>query len=148
MKDFFLQLTEKLAEITTLKWIDEDMGQLDFYETRPPVVFPCALVDIELPDCTDLNTTEQNVTARITLRLAFEPTGQSNTAAPDATRQRSLTRWETVDAVFNLLQGWNGTTFTELSRRTQVTEKREDKYKVIQQVWETTFIEAVTVAGD
>lgn len=143
MKDFFIALSDKLKEVTTLKWIDEDMGQMDFYEIRPSVAFPCALIDIELPDCKDLNTTEQNVTARITLRLCFEPTGQSNTAAPVATRERSLTRWETVDALFNLLQGWSGTTFTELSRKSQVTEKREDKYKVIQQVWETTFVEAV-----
>ena len=41
------QLTSKVSE---LEWIDLDFQQLDSYELRPPVLFPCALIDVELPE--------------------------------------------------------------------------------------------------
>lgn len=42
-------LPEKIA------YLAEDWGQLDFYNERPPVNFPCVLIDIaeaEFSDCT------------------------------------------------------------------------------------------------
>ena len=36
----------KIAEITEIKYIDENWGQLDYYSAHPPVQWPCCLIDI------------------------------------------------------------------------------------------------------
>jgi hypothetical protein len=143
MKAIYQKITTKLKTIAALKWIDSDEGQLDYFETRPPVAFPCALLDIELIECADHSDKLQMVTARVTLRLAFEPLGQTNTAAPVSVQNKALEKWDTVDAVFNELQGWYDSEVAEFSRRSQTTEKRDDNIRVIRQVWETNFIEEV-----
>jgi hypothetical protein len=145
MKAIFLKVTEKLKTIEALRWIDGDEGQLDYYETRPPVSFPCALVDVELTDCQDQGETIQLVTARVTLRLAFEPLGQTNTAAPVSVQNKALEKWDTVDTVFATLQGWGDEQISELSRVSQTTEKRDDNIRVIRQVWETYFMEEASL---
>ena len=36
-------------EIPALRWIDADEGQLDFQDSRPPVAFPCCLIELYYP---------------------------------------------------------------------------------------------------
>lgn len=141
MKKIYQKITEKLKTIPALRWIDSDEGQLDYYETRPAVAFPCCLIDMELPQCDDQGGAAQLITARVTLRLAFEPLGQTNTAAPVSVQNKALEKWDTVDAVFSLLQGWGDAEVSPFSRISQTTEKRDDNIRVIRQVWETTFEE-------
>ena len=51
MDQIFSAVQSRLQQkVSELKWIDFDFGQLDAYELRPPVQFPCALIDIELPE--------------------------------------------------------------------------------------------------
>jgi len=142
MKDTFLKITTKLKTITELKWIDADEGQLDYYD-NPPVTFPCALVDIDMPSCDDINSESQQCKVRITIRLAFLPTGQSNTAVPVLVQTNALKRYETIKKIYQALQGYGDSEMSELSRVSQMNEKRNDDLKVVQQVWETSFEESV-----
>ncbi|MCK4499827.1 hypothetical protein KAU11_04975 [Candidatus Babeliales bacterium] len=142
MKTIYLPIINQLkTEVPALRWIDADMGQLDFYEMKPPVVFPCALIDIDLPKCEDLAELVQDCDATITIRLAFEPMGQTNSTAPESVQNRALAMWDTVSQVFTALQGFENATFGSLSRTSQVTEKRDDNIKVVKQVWDTVFEE-------
>lgn len=47
-KDIFVSLCDRLEkEVPSLRWIDEDLGQLNVgNSTRPAVDFPCCLIDI------------------------------------------------------------------------------------------------------
>ena len=45
MKHIFLQIQEKLGEVSALKYIDKDWNQLKF--EQPPVKWPCALIDVK-----------------------------------------------------------------------------------------------------
>lgn len=36
----------KISEITEIKYIDENWGQLDYYSANQPVQWPCCLIDI------------------------------------------------------------------------------------------------------
>ena len=36
----------KISEISEIKYIDENWGQLDYYSAHPPVQWPCCLIDI------------------------------------------------------------------------------------------------------
>lgn len=57
MKNIFLDIQNKLSNITELKYIDKNWGQL-LYE-QPPVKFPCALLDIANVNYTQLGQLAQ-----------------------------------------------------------------------------------------
>jgi len=146
MKTIYLSIVNQLkTKVPALRWIDADMGQLDFYELRPSVAYPCALIDIDLPECVDNSELVQMCDVAITIRLAFEPAGQANGAAPEAVQTKALAMWDTVSAVFSALQGFDTTEFGGLSRQSQTNEKREDNIKVVKQVWTATFEEEVII---
>lgn len=44
--DFLNAIQAKLGEVTELKYIDEDWGQLDYYSPNFPVQWPCCLIDV------------------------------------------------------------------------------------------------------
>jgi hypothetical protein len=141
MKDIYLKVVDRLKTVTALKWIDADDGQLDFFEMKPPVAFPAAIVDVEYPDCEDIGDTNQLCTARVTIRLAFEPAGQTSSKAPTLVQAKALARFDVVSACFTALQAWSDDEVGAFSRKSQTTEKRDDNLRVIVQVWETTFTE-------
>ena len=139
-KTLYLAIVSQLkAEVPELRWIDVDEGQLN--ETNPPVAFPCALIDIEYPNCSDVSETEQIVQAKITIRYAFQPAGQTNGTTPALIQAKALERWETLTKTYSALQGWETNEVSAFSRRSQISERRRDRLKVIVQVWETSFEE-------
>lgn len=83
-KDIFVSLCDRLEkEVPSLRWIDEDLGQLNVgNSTRPAVDFPCCLIDIEYSGCRDLTDLCQLVDLKITLKLAFPYQGESYNKAP------------------------------------------------------------------
>ena len=61
-------LPEKIA------YLAEDWGQLDFYNERPPVNFPCVLIDIAEAEFSDCTRKVQLGEAILTVRVAhFDP---------------------------------------------------------------------------
>ena len=129
MKKVFLDITEKLDNIQTLQWIDEDKGQLNF--ERPPVLFPCALVDIQLPKTDNLNARMQRCDMLITVRVAFDFSGNTSKGTPEAARAKSLEYYDIVEEVYKALQGYATPNFNPLERKSFYQEKRPDGYKVV-----------------
>jgi len=141
-KTLYLAIVAQLkSKVSELKWIDVDEGQLS--DENPPVSYPCALIDIDYPNCTDESEYIQLCTARVTIRYAFKPTGQASSASPTLIQQKSLERWDVLTKTFAALQGWGTNEASSFSRRSQTNERRRDKLKVVVQVWETSFEEEV-----
>jgi hypothetical protein len=141
-KKLYLDLASQLkTEVPELLWIDVDEGQLN--EENPPIAYPCALIDIEYPNCSDESETIQLCIARVTIRYAFKPSGQAASATPIVIQQKALERWDIVTKTYAALQGWETSEASSFSRRSQTKERRRDKIQVIVQVWETTFEEEV-----
>lgn len=137
MKEIFKAVTAKLETIPALKWVDEDKGQMNY--DRPPVLFPCALVDIQLPKANNLNRKIQLCDAVVTVRLAFDFSGNTNNKTPEAARNKSLEYYDVVEEVYKVLQGWGDTGFNPLSRKGVFQEKRPDAYKVVAIPFATEF---------
>lgn len=137
MKHIFEAITQRLDTIPGIKWVDEDKGQMNF--ERPPVLFPAALVDIQLQKADDLNTKIQTCQALVTIRLAFDFTGSTNTKAPASAREKSLAYYDLVEEVHKALQGWGTQEFNPLSRRQLIQEKRPDGYKVVAMPFSTYY---------
>lgn len=141
-KVFFLAVTNHIAaNVSQIKWVDADEGQLNV-ACRPPVAFPACLVDISYPQCESLSGGVQRIRARVELRVVFAIQGSTNAAAPAAVRERSLARFDVLEALHKALQWWNGGgLFNPLKRISSTPERRGDDLKVYRVVYETEFFD-------
>lgn len=129
MKTIYTSLLARLeAEVPELKWIDLDKGQM-FYD-RPPVLFPAALIQLQMPKATNLNSTLQECDVLITIRLCFDFTGETSNITPQADRDNSLAYFDLKQKVYEKLQGWSTTEMNALKRVNEHDEPRNDAYKV------------------
>ncbi|NOS92457.1 MAG: hypothetical protein HOP30_11080 [Cyclobacteriaceae bacterium] len=111
MKSFFSQLYIDLSdhlkkEIPDLKWIDQDFGQLEVFEYRAPVTFPCVLIDFTAAQYDNMSLRAQKAIVSVTLRLGFAPFSQTYQAAPLDVKEKALEYYDVEQAVYKALQGW------------------------------------------
>lgn len=141
-KELFIAVCDRLEkEVPQLRWIDAEEGQLNVSE-RPPVAFPCCLVDISYPSCETHMGGRQKINAQIQLKVAFQPGGNTNAAAPVQIRERALARIDILDRIHEALQWWNaGNRCNPMRRLRSAPEKRADGLKVYTIVYETEFMD-------
>lgn len=136
MRTIFEKVREKLLEIPAIKWIDLDKGQLDDYQGKPPVDFPCVLIDVIYPRTEDEveSGSLQLCDATVNIRLAYDYTGDTHGHVSADHLNDSLAYFDTVKSIYDKLQGYSETGangFQNLKRTAQRTERRPDRYKVI-----------------
>lgn len=104
-KELLIAICDRLrSEVLTLHWIDAEDGQLEA-EKRPPIAFPCALVDISYVNCRTYSGGGQQVRANIAVRVAFQRvTASSNAFAPMPARLYAISRFDTMKAIHKALQ--------------------------------------------
>lgn len=140
-KWIFTDILERIVGISEIRWVDVQEGQLNTNE-RPPVAFPCCLVDITYPVCKTLSGGKQQVSVQISLQVAFQCFGQTNTKAPAQVRDRALERLDILDKLHRHLHWWNDNTkLIPLMRKRITTERRSDGLKVYTMVYETGFFD-------
>lgn len=135
MKQQLQALLTQLKTAAFVKWIDMDIGQLENYDERPPVVFPCALVDISYPNTEDQTEESriQDCDCVITVRLGFQPKGATNAAAGPVLNALAFSLLDNVNTVASTLQGFYLPDASEpLTRKSQLPERRDDGLKVYQ----------------
>ncbi len=146
MDQIFLAVQKRIIDrVPEIKWVDFDFGQLDAYEMRPPVLFPCALIDIELPDIEDEGKDKQICSCSVTLRLAFEQPGQTNSKTPKPIMDKAMTVFAGLRKVFLAVHGLQGPDFGKLKRRSLLTEKREDPLKVFKMRFECNLTDHIVI---
>lgn len=122
-RQIYNQIVELLKEeVPELRWIDLDMGQLDTNK-RPAVAFPCLLVATAINGAkTHYQETDsygQTCNASITVTLAFDTVGATNSAAPQNVVDNSLSVYNIIDSVQKTLQGLEADNMEPLVRTSQ-----------------------------
>jgi hypothetical protein len=144
MKELYEAIVTRLtAEVSALKEIDLEMGQLEILALgeKPIVLFPCALIDISYPLCEDENADIQMVTASVNIRIAFECPLPTDNLASTARRTAALNLFSIVDSVYTALQGYSTTEFGTFSRKRMSPDNRFAGIKIINLLFETNFEE-------
>jgi hypothetical protein len=73
METLFLSIQQQIAgNVSELRYIDEDYGQLNTEEDTYPVTFPCALIQVEEIDWKDLGAGKQQGAATVRVKLAID----------------------------------------------------------------------------
>lgn len=127
-------------QLQKLRWVDMDKGQLEFYQTRPSVAFPCALIKIEINKTEDLGNNIQRCYGSGTIRLAFDYVGETSAKTPTALRKQSLEYFELVKAVYLAVQGKKGGV-GKFSRSFAREENRPDGLKVLNIPFATVWLD-------
>lgn len=139
IEDLFIDVCDLINEVPEIKWVDLDFGQMDS-ETRPAVLFPCALVSIDLPNTNDVGNKVQKPQVIINVKLCFNYNGETSTGTPPVSRARALEYYGLVKSVYKKLQGARIGTGA-LKRRAQVESARPDKIKIVDMPFETFFLD-------
>lgn len=124
LKDVFAKVQAAIDAIPEGPYAAEDWGQLDYYEGRPPVTFPCVLYDICEATYTNRSMNAQDVRGKVRLRIAdYRPTNVSS-KSPDALKIFKM--YDLFRNVYVAVQGLSGETFSPLTRTSLQRVYRED----------------------
>ena len=136
MKQIFLSIQNRLAEIDELSYIDKDWGQLQY--EQPPVQWPCALIDVANIDYTQQGNGAQTAQASITITVADTIPATSSYQSP--TREDSYAIIDLLEEIQQKLQLFsNGSTFTPLMRTNLMKAAANGEYVVYQMTYKTAF---------
>lgn len=127
-----------IEQVDGLKYIDLQMGQLEV--ENPAVNFPCALIDVVLPNCEDIGGKRQQCDGRIEIMLAFK-TSVDETASiyPKQRRENNLEYFRIVNDIYAILQGYFDKEVDRLSRKSLYTDLRKGGYKTVTMPFDTSF---------
>lgn len=131
--NLYLRLKDRLKDnAPSIRWIDQDFGQLDHFELRPAVSFPCTLIDIDETAFDESGGSElcQLGEGIIKVRIGLDIQAGTNHLAPDSSIDDGLNCYELEQEVFEALHGYSADNFKKLIRVSAVTEKRNDQYRV------------------
>ena len=136
MESLFAQLflaiqAHILASVPAIKWIDQDLGQLEAYEVRPAVEFPCVLIDFPAANYSNEGQLVQWADVNISIRLGFAPFASANSVAPDISKEHALEYYEIENDLVKALHGFTANDCIQpMMRISAATERREDSYRV------------------
>lgn len=114
MTDILLSIQDKLIqEVSALKYVDEDWGQLDDYGPNAPVQWPCSLIDISAAQYTNLGqdrtavpVQRQEGTVMISISFANLKLTNSSAKAPMGQKQKAFILAGIVEDAHKVLQGF------------------------------------------
>lgn len=153
----YLAIMQKLAKVQVIRkaepepayrQIDQELGQLENYRQgtgeRPPVAWPCALIDIGKGRFNDQLQKVQDGIVTVTIRIGFDPYSSSSNLTPAQSRNKALFYYELEQATYELLHCWSPgkvavsdeesvditDLFTKMTRKAFDTEDRTDLIRV------------------
>lgn len=133
MKVIFKTIQDTItAQVTAVRWVDFDLGQLD--TEKPPVSFPCALVGFDSGDYTMLGQDANIGAVFVEIALAFQLRERTHSVATETYRDEALGHIDVVDAVRVALTGLDGDTFHALTYLGFSNDRRADL-----RVWRLRF---------
>jgi hypothetical protein len=107
------------------------LGQLEHYEGRPPVSWPCALIDVDGFDFSDVGgDNEQIGEGFLIIRLGVPAYSPANNLAPGVVRLKALEYYNIEQKIQVALHGWRTEGFSKLLRRKSTLEDRNDPVRV------------------
>lgn len=143
---YYLELMARIkAAVPAIKYINQDLGQLEEDTDRPSVSFPCVLIDFDDFQFTDESYNAQMGEGNVAIRLGHAPYSNGSSLSPDTVRVKALEYYELEHLLVKALQGWEGTEFGPMTRIAEGNEKREDKLRVRYIIFKVAYQDNSTI---
>jgi len=107
MKEIFKGTLERLDQSKLISFIDRDRGQIDKYDVKPPVKFPCALIKVNLIKRTTLNEMMQRIECSVIIRVAYGILIEQSNLTTSQRLEKALGYYDTTEEIERLFQGLN-----------------------------------------
>ncbi|SKB63617.1 hypothetical protein SAMN05660477_00402 [Soonwooa buanensis] len=114
MKKLYLQLLELFSEITEIKYIDLNYGQLQ--EEKPPLSYPAVLINLSSQTIDDVQDVFQILSGQMELTVVYKMAGESNGNAPKETQEFALRYLDLSEKIYKKLQGFEANGFDSFTR--------------------------------
>ncbi|MEI6062192.1 MAG: hypothetical protein WCR72_15935 [Bacteroidota bacterium] len=133
INDILTAIAARLAATEpNLKHIDEDWGQLDYYDKAPPVKFPCALFNIKTINWVNQSQKVQDGVFEISIKVASFKLSNSSSNAPSGQKANDNDIWIILENIHKALQGWRPDDYPSIGSLTRLNLKgvnRDDGIK-------------------
>lgn len=127
-----------IDQVSALKYIDEDWGQLDYYAHNHPVKWPCALIDATAATWSNEGKLIQMGLVQVKVRVADLKLSNTSGAAPQAQKDKAFAIFATLREVFKALHGWAGDDhYSKLIRTASSRIKRNDGVRIYETIFTT-----------
>jgi hypothetical protein len=133
MKQLLTDIQNRLAAVThdnkpLFAYVDLDWGQVDFYESMPPVKFPCALIDVQSAEYSNEGQLIQFGDVMVQIRIIDMVFSHTSAQAPAEQREKADRIFKLLRETHQLLHGWTGTPaqYGRLTRKTLTRTRRRD----------------------
>jgi hypothetical protein len=119
-------------EVTELKWITLDEGQLEMGENDYPLLFPAVLLDFRCDEWTDTSRRLYVGDVIVDVRIVFDIVEDMNNYTPDDVIERAIEHLELQEKIQAALDGHAGDHYNSLSLIAgPLPEKRSDGLRVL-----------------
>ncbi len=128
----FIAIQGRIADnVSAIVHIAPDLGQLSV-KTRPPVSWPCALIDFEDFTFSNLGEHVQVASGTIVIKLGFAPHSPAAQNTPEEYRDSAISYYDIEWDLHKVLHGWTptGAEFGGLTRISVTNQRRSDSYRV------------------
>lgn len=143
MKQLIADIKTRLtSKVDTLKYIDEDWGQLDYYNPNQPVKWPCAIVDVDQVTWTAQGNLVQIGLANLSVRVADMRLSNTNAKAPSSQQEKAAGIFDLLTSVHQALHGWTADSMNGPLTRT-LTRKvnRDDGIREFEMIFSVQVID-------
>ena len=114
MKALLEKIQQKVSEITELKYIDENWGQLDYYSPNMPVQYPCTLIDVQQVQYSNIGkdltkTPLQRQIAQVQIKITIANMRLTNTSlqAPRRQKEDAWAIWTLIEKIHQTIHGFS-----------------------------------------
>lgn len=123
---FIAILNHIKTTVPEIKFIEHDLGQLDDYSNgRPPVAFPCVLIDFNNWAFENLGDNAQRAEGDVIIKLGYARQALTNSTTPDNWREAALEYHDIEWKLNKFLHGFTpGDSYGYLTRTTETKENR------------------------
>jgi hypothetical protein len=136
-------------DIPGIRYVEQDMGQIDVYDIRPAVPDTGVLIDYISTNYIQRQLKAQWAEMNINLKLYMGNFSSSNSLAPLNVREKALFYYEMESKLYLILQDWkaNDLLMLPMKRVSSSSEKREDGIRVRNIIFKATYEDRTLATG-
>lgn len=147
MKEVFKIIMALLKDINGVKFTDKDKRQIDDYDTKPNVPFPCNLIKFSIQSAETIAKGQQLCTASLIVRTASDlSVSETSDKAPQEAVDRSLAHYDIVDTVYDILQSYTDDQIESIDMTSCFDEERKDNLTVVKTTFSIVFMKYAQAA--
>ncbi|RAV56687.1 hypothetical protein DIU36_14900 [Mucilaginibacter rubeus] len=144
MKTTFLTTRNLISQIPSITWVDKDKGQLENYDSMPPIPPNSVLITVNINRTQEIGDGRKIWFVSIIIRFYADVVkSETSNKAPDEAVERSLKYYDDVEAIYDKLQDYTDNELDTFNMQSAAEESRRDGLTIMRFVFNTSFVRLI-----